>query len=97
MCLQITCRIELTIEHGTTGVAVAAAIVRGSWSSLKAATGWPSAELTQTTSAAGVVVFESPAPLPTTTGNGCTFTVKSISKTDFTAATSSTKAVRTQW
>jgi hypothetical protein len=92
---QVTCKAVVTTILSYNRAKVGGVSIAGKWTSLKTANNWPIVTGTSTTattaSSLGTVTLTAARTLPSTTGNGCAFTVTSWSKTghvkDTTAVT----------
>jgi hypothetical protein len=96
-CLQYTCKYTITLVDSATGAAIPSAIIYGRWSSKKTVSGWPYDVSSNPTQANGSVVVTATKTLSTSGGNGCTFTVTSISKAGYTWDPNSMRAAPMSW
>jgi hypothetical protein len=83
-CLQYTCKYTITVVNKATGAAIPSATIFGQWTSKLTATNWPYNAQSSPTSTVGSVTITSSKTLSGSSGNGCTYTVTSISKAGYT-------------
>jgi hypothetical protein len=83
LSLQVTCKYSISVVDTITGVGVPSATINGQWSSKKRVNGWPYNAAGTTPGNSGTVVVVSSKTLQNSGGNGCTFTVNSISKAGY--------------
>jgi hypothetical protein len=77
--LQYTCKYAITVVNKATGAVIPSATINGQWSSKKNTNGWPY-KAAATTNNSGYVMVTATKTLSSGSGNGCTYTVNTISK-----------------
>lgn len=85
---KVTCTFSVTIVNKSTNAKLGGASVSGTWNTVKATAGWPYTATTATTGSSstslGVATITSSKTLPTSTGNGCYFSVTSVTLAGYT-------------